>query len=534
MSAHTGRPTQLVVLAGGLGTRLAAATGGLPKALVPVAGRPVIERQVELAVRHGLDRVLLLLGHAADSIVRWTETSGPPEVRFTWHIEREARGTGGALVDALPALDERFVLFFADQLLDFDVGNLVRHHAAAGNDVTVVVHPNDHPHDSDLLAVDADDRIVALHRPPHSDRLRRNVVNAATYVVERRALASVGDACNGTKADLARDLLPRMIAAGMRVGAYRSREYLKDMGTPERLAKVEADLAAGLVAGRRADRPMPAILLDRDGTVNVERGRISRPDDIELIDGVAAAISRAHAAGYLVAIVTNQPVVARGDCSFAELDAIHGRLETLLAESGAYVDGIYVCPHHPDRGFAGEVPHLKGPCRCRKPQTGLVEDAARDLNIDLSRSWLIGDSSTDVACATAAGLLPALVATGHAGGDGRMATDMAVRFGSAAEAIRFILDEFPVIWSRCLEVADAASVDNAITAVGPTTTTADNLARLAAWATVRRGRRASVRLLEAKAGGSPGLEGPAAGGGQVIRAEVAHGAAFPGLILGAP
>lgn len=245
MSTRTGMPTQLVVLAGGLGTRLAAATGGLPKALVPVAGKPVIERQVELALQHGFDRVLLLLGHAADDIVRWTETRGPREVAFTWQVEREARGTGGALVDALPALDERFVLFFADQLLDFDVGQLVRHHAAARNDVTVVVHPNDHPHDSDLLEVDVEGRVRALHRPPHADRLKRNVVNAATYVLDRRALEPLVGACSGTRADLARDLLPRMIGAGVRVGAYRSREYLKDMGTPERLAKVETDLASG-------------------------------------------------------------------------------------------------------------------------------------------------------------------------------------------------------------------------------------------------------------------------------------------------
>jgi HAD superfamily hydrolase (TIGR01662 family) len=135
-----------------------------------------------------------------------------------------------------------------------------------------------------------------------------------------------------------------MITSGTQVGAYRSREYLKDMGTPERLAKVEADLASGVVTGRRAERPMPAILLDRDGTINVERGRLSRPDDIEFIGGVADAIKRAHAKGHLVAVVTNQTVVARGDCTFEELDAIHARLDTLLAESRAYVDAIYVCP----------------------------------------------------------------------------------------------------------------------------------------------------------------------------------------------
>lgn len=499
MSKSFVMPRQLVVLAGGMGTRLAAVTGGLPKALVPVAGIPVLERQVELAVQYGVERVLLLLGHGAENVVAWTRTWSGGRVDFTWQIEQEPRGTGGALLDALPELDERFVLFFADQLLDFDVGRLAEHHAGAANEVTVVVHPNDHPHDSDLLEVDAAGRVTALHRPPHVGKLIRNTVNAATYVFERRSLEPLHVPI-GTRSDLARDLLPQMIAAGTRIGAYRSREYLKDMGTPERLAKVEADLAAGVVAGRRGDRPMPAILLDRDGTMNVERGRITQPDDIELIDGIAAAVKRAHAAGRLVAVVTNQPVVARGDCTFAQLEAIHARLEMLLAESRAYVDAIYVCPHHPDRGFAGEIAHLKGPCACRKPATGLVEQAARELNIDLSATWLIGDSSSDVACAIAAGLIPAIVATGHAGSDGRHPTDLALRFPSAAAAIDFAVDVFPRTWQRCLEAVALHSSGATIQAIGYSEESADNLARLLALAAIRHGRNPTLRLLGRPAG----------------------------------
>jgi histidinol-phosphate phosphatase family protein len=494
MTAATARPTQLVVLAGGMGTRLAAVTGGLPKALVPVGGKPVLERQVELAVQHGIHRVLLLLGYGAEHVVAWTQTWTGRGVDFSWQIERQPRGTGGALVDAMHALEERFVLFFADQLIDFDVGRLVDHHLSSHNAVTVVVHPNDHPHDSDVLEVGGDGRVTALHRPPHEGRLVRNVVNAATYVIDRRSLESLV-VPPGAKSDLARDMLPTMIARGTRVGAYRSREYLKDMGTPERLAKVEADLASGIVASRRAGRPMPGILLDRDGTVNVEKGRIACPDDIELTEGIAAALKRAHAAGYLAAIVTNQPVIARGDCTFAELDAIHGRLEMLLAESHAYVDGIFVCPHHPDRGFEGEVPELKGPCRCRKPNTGLVEDAAQELNLDLGRTWLIGDSSTDVACAVAAGLFPVLVSTGHAGRDARHDTDAALRFSSAAVAVEFIVDEFPALWQRCLAVMQSTPAATTISAYGSSAEMANNVARLTAIAAARAGRQVSLRLL---------------------------------------
>lgn len=169
--------SQVVILAGGMGTRLAAATGGLPKALVPVCGRPVLERQLVLARDHGVGRALLLLGHGAERIVDWLQTKPVPGLEIDWRVESEPLGNGGALLQAMAGLEPRFLVFFADQVMEFDVGRFVAHHSTSGNEVTVVVHPNDHPHDSDLLEVDAAGRVTALHRPPHPpERPLRNVV----------------------------------------------------------------------------------------------------------------------------------------------------------------------------------------------------------------------------------------------------------------------------------------------------------------------------------------------------------------------
>ena len=505
--------SQVVILAGGMGTRLAAATGGLPKALVPVCGRSVLERQLVLARDHGVDRALLLLGHGADRIIDWVRTRPVAGLEIDWNVESEPLGNGGALLQLLAGLEPRFLVFFADQVMEFDVGRFVEHHSISGNEVTVVVHPNDHPHDSDLLEVDAAGRVTALHRPPHSpERPLRNVVNAATYVLERRSLEVVAAAAP-RRVDLARDLLPRMIAAGVRIGAYRSREYLKDMGTPERLAKVERDLDSGIVARRRAANPMPAILLDRDGTVNVEVGRITRPADLVLIPGIGEAINLAHASGYLVGVVTNQPVVARGDVTFGDLDAIHGRMEMLLAESRAFVDGIYVCPHHPDRGFPGEITELKGPCGCRKPATGLVDAAVADLQLDTSLSWLVGDTTSDVQCAVAAGLFPALVGTGHAGGDARFPADAALRFADAPTAIEFIVHRFPDFWRRSAAAAAAAMPGTRITVRAEGGDQAANAARLVAEAVRRCGL--AVRLI-----GEPDHTADADGSSVEVVAEV--------------
>jgi histidinol-phosphate phosphatase family protein len=205
-----------------------------------------------------------------------------------------------------------------------------------------------------------------------------------------------------------------MLAAGARIRGYSSFEYIKDLGTPKRLWKVERDLARGVVARASLKIPQKAVFVDRDGTLNVHREFLNDPDQISLLPGVASGIRRLNDLEFRVVVVTNQPVVARGEASLAQLRRIHNKLETLLGDEGAYLDAIYVCPHHPDAGYAGEVPHLKIDCDCRKPKRGLIDRAAKDLHVELSRSWMIGDSGRDMLAAERAGLRSIQVLTGDA------------------------------------------------------------------------------------------------------------------------
>ena len=133
-------------------------------------------------------------------------------------------------------------------------------------------------------------------------------------------------------------------------------------------------------------------------------GFLRNIDDFELIEGVAEAIKLINQSGYLAIVVTNQPVIARGEVSWEELYEIHKKMATLLGKDGAYVDGIYICPHHPDKGFEGERPEYKIECDCRKPKPGLLLQAAKDFNIDLSESYMIGDSHRDVEAGENAGV----------------------------------------------------------------------------------------------------------------------------------
>ena len=175
------------------------------------------------------------------------------------------------------------------------------------------------------------------------------------------------------------------------------------MGTPDRYREVGEDISSGKVAAKSLVNKQKAIFLDRDGTINKYVGFLRNIDDFELISGVSDAIKMINKAGYLAIVVTNQPVIARGEITWEELNEIHNKMETLLGREGAYLDDIFVCPHHPDSGFEGEIKELKIDCNCRKPKPGMILDAAKKYNIDLKESYMIGDSDNDVKAGEAAG-----------------------------------------------------------------------------------------------------------------------------------
>jgi histidinol-phosphate phosphatase family protein len=432
---------QAVILAGGKGTRLAERLHGRPKPLVDVCGVPLLERQIDALARHGVTSALVLVNHAADQIERFFA-----ERRFPLTVDivddGEPRGTAGAVLACLDRLEARFLVVYGDTLFDIDVANMIAAHEAAGADATLLLHPNDHPQDSDLVEVDEAGRIMRFHPYPHASGAElRNLVNAAFYVVKRRGLEGV--APDGWTGDFAADLFPAMIARGAHLHGHVSYEYIKDLGTPARLDKVERHLAAGVVVRASRRERQAAVFVDRDGTLNALRSYIRRPEELDLLPGAGEAVRRLNAAERRVVVVTNQPVLARGEVDAAGMHAIQARLETLLGAHGAWLDATYLCPHHPDGGFKGEVTALKIVCDCRKPSAGLFRQAMATLNIDPDRSWMVGDSSADMLAGERAGLSTILVGTGEGGRDGKWPGTADLTADDLEEAARLILDEVP-------------------------------------------------------------------------------------------
>jgi histidinol-phosphate phosphatase family protein len=433
--------------------------------MVPILGKPVLQHQIELCRKFGFTNIALLVHHRHEAISKFFGDGSLYGVRIQYVVEETPRGTAGALRDALPVLDDRFFVLYGDTFMDVDMRKMWNAHVDSGAVGTLLLHPNDHPHDSDLVEIETHGTVIGILPYPHPPgRDVRNLVNAALYVLEREGLEDVAPIAG--KADIAKHMFPCMLDLGRRLHGYITPEYIKDMGTPERLDKVERDCIVGLPERLSTRHLRSAVFLDRDGTLIREVNHLKAPDQIDLLPGVAVAVRRLNRNGTLAVVVTNQPVVARGDITVEGLARIHARFESQLGEEGAFIDGLYFCPHHPDKGFSGEVSALKGPCYCRKPEPGLIDQACRELNIDRRNSWMIGDTTSDIEAGRRAGIRTIMLRTGYAGADAKHAVKADYICPDLPDAIAWILDGHADMTRRMAQIALTACSGARIVLIG--------------------------------------------------------------------
>ncbi len=424
-----------VIMAGGKGTRIASIKNDVPKPMIEICGKPILEYQIENLRKCGLTDVILVIGYLGHVIQEYFGDGKRFGVNISYFVENHPLGTAGALFQMLEIekgnrkieysaprleLDDDFLLLCGDVMLDVDFNRFILFHQEHLAWASLMVHPNGHPFDSSLLVTEIlppqekggmpieTQRVLQWMNKEDKRTYYRNCVNAGIEIISPKLLEEVRKNYvprhpeTPDKIDLDRDVLKPYIRTG-KIFAYHTPEYIKDMGTPERFYETEKDILIGKPSARNLKNKQKAIFLDRDGTINVKKGFLTNVKEMELIDGVTDAIRLINHSDYLAIVVTNQPQIARGDCTFEELQRIHDKMETDLGHEGAFVDAIYYCPHHTDKGFSGERIEYKCNCDCRKPKPGLLLQAARDYYIDLSQSYMIGDSDNDVKAGEAAG-----------------------------------------------------------------------------------------------------------------------------------
>ncbi len=409
-----------IIMAGGKGTRIQSIASDIPKPMIPIDGIPVLEREVELLRKQGFTDIIITVSHLGTVIMNHFGDGSSFGVKIEYYYEESPLGNAGALFMLKDKLDADFLLLNADAIFNVDFNRMVEFHKQKGGLVTLFTHPNSHPYDSGLIIADNNGAVVNwLTKEDTRPTFYKNRVNAGLHIISPKILDMVDiepekigrvDVQTGKikKVDLDRQLLKPLAGTG-KMFCYDSPEYVKDMGTPERFYAVESDFLAGYVQAKNLSNKQKAIFLDRDGTINRYVGFLKHSEEMELLPGVAEAIKRINDSGYLCIVVTNQPVIARGEVSYSQLSEIHNKMETLLGLEGAYIDGLYFCPHHPHKGYEGEVPELKMDCECRKPKPGMLIQAAKDYHIDLQESWMVGDRESDILAGKAAGCKTVLI-----------------------------------------------------------------------------------------------------------------------------
>ena len=425
-----------VIMAGGKGTRISSVVSDIPKPMIKIGEKPVLEHEIECLKRQGFTDILITVGHLGHIIMDYfgdgsgdsPVTKKPFGVKIEYYIEEKPLGNAGALFKIKDKIESDFLLLNADAVFDVDFKRFVKYHEERGGLVTLFTHPNNHPYDSGLIVANENKAVTEwLTKEEKRPQYYRNRVNAGLHVMNPKVLEKVDidvnrigeeDEVTGIpfKVDLDRNLLKPLAGTG-KMFCYDSPEYVKDMGTPERYYAICKDYLEGKVTGKNLQRKQKAIFLDRDGTINKYAGFLKNIDEFELIRGVTEAIRKINASGYLAIVITNQPVIARGEVSFQELEEIHNKMETLIGQEGGYLDAVYYCPHHPHKGYQGEVPELKIECDCRKPKPGMLLKAAKDFNIDLTQSWMIGDGENDIKAGKNAGCKTVLIGEAEYGQD---------------------------------------------------------------------------------------------------------------------
>ena len=390
-------------MAGGKGTRLIELTKDMvPKPMIMLNNKPLLQYAIDNLIKYNIDEIYISVGYQHNKIIDYFGNGEQLGVKINYIIEEEPLGSGGALYYLKGKVKGDFVVCMGDALFDIDIPKMLQYHKDNNADITMLTHPNSHPYDSDLIICDDNNRVVKIDKKNNVRNFYyKNNVNAGFFIVNANTLAYF-DVLK--KVNMEGDFINQLINDNKNVFAYHSTEYIKDVGTPKRYYGALEDIKNGLVDSKNLENKQKAIFLDRDGTINKYNGFITKPEALQLIDDASKAISMINNSKYLAIIISNQPVVARGECTFAQENEIMNKLETDLGKEGAYVDAIYYCPHHPHKGYEGEVKELKIVCDCRKPSIGLINKAVLEYNLDLKDCYIIGDTNTDIMTGINAGI----------------------------------------------------------------------------------------------------------------------------------
>tara|TARA_B100000745_G_scaffold272391_1_gene200263 strand:+ start:362 stop:1621 length:1260 start_codon:yes stop_codon:yes gene_type:complete len=394
----------IAILIGGEGSRIKKISKTVPKPFLKIGNKSIIDHQLKFLSK--IKKKIFLLSNRKYSRFHHQLKQKYKNIKFEIFEENMRLGTGGCLRSLIKYKNENYLIIFGDLIFNINFKKFHKFHKKNKSDLTLLVHPNDHPYDSDLLEINEKNRLIKFHKKPHKKNNIGNLSLSGILILNRKVLKHIKP---DKFQDLSKNILPKLLKKKCKIFAYNTREYVKDAGTPKRIRLVKKQIQTKKFTNGNIDKKLPAIFLDRDGVINKEYHNFKYQDPMNINRGAVSAVKKINNKGYLSVIITNQPAVAKGFITLDKLENDHKKLEYYFGKQGAYFDRIYFCPYHPDKGFKGENKKFKKKSTWRKPDNGMLLQAIKDLNIDIKKSYMIGDQSVDYYAAKKTGIKCLLV-----------------------------------------------------------------------------------------------------------------------------
>ena len=374
---------QAVILAGGVGERLRPLTYAMPKPMVSVNSRPYLEYLVELLKKNGISEIILLVGYLHEKIIDYFGNGSDFGIKIKYSIGDVSFETGKRIKDARCLIQERFLLMYCDNYWPLNLKSLTEFYDRNKTTATVTVYTNKDGITRNNVHVDDSGYVIKYDKTRKDKDL--NGVEIGFFIIDKGVFGMMPD----NNFSFEKEILPKLIEKRQLSGYLTDHRYYS-IGNPERMVLAEKFL-----------QPKKIIFLDRDGVINEKAPRaeyIKSWDEFKFLPGSMTAMKLLSRNGYKIFIITNQAGIARGVMTDSDLNKIHSNLERELERNNVKIEGIYYCPHGWGDG-----------CECRKPRPGMFFRAAREHDLDLSKSVFIGDDERDLQAGNAAGCRTLLV-----------------------------------------------------------------------------------------------------------------------------
>ena len=392
--------TAIAITVGGKGSRVSSLTKGKSKSEITITkAKSIIELQLDKLKK--LKKKIFILSnkkfHSLEKLIN--EKYSKNKIKIIH--EEYPLGTAGCLKILEKEKEKTILVISGDLLFNINFLKILKFHKEKKSDCTLVVHPNNHPYDSDTVFVDSNNRVKKFQKKKTKSKNISNLCLSGIFIINKSILKNIKI---NTFQDFSNDILIKMIRSNKRVFAYNTREYIKDAGTPDRILQVKKEIKSMKYKMGCIDQKIPAIFLDKDGVINEDKLNFKYQDIKSIFPFVVNSIKTINESGYLTVLVTNQPAVAKGYVTIQKVKKDLNFLQSFLGFHHCYLDRIYFCPCHPELGFSGEVKKFKRNCSWRKPNNGMLIQANKDLNIDFKKSYFIGDTINDYLAAKKSGV----------------------------------------------------------------------------------------------------------------------------------